>query len=124
MRLAAEAKRWDDLAEQSGQPGRFDTSNSLPQPEVHQDNIAAVEALLRVLDCRHHTVVGLGGANWLDVRAVLDLHDQWCPDTQERLAVIFRHMVAVEAREREEKAERDAAARTMAADFNRRMSDG
>lgn len=71
-------------------------------PEPYPANRRAWGAFLRVFGCVH-VGFGLPQPNWADIRAVLELHDLWDADTQERLVICFQEVRAIAAEAREER---------------------
>ena len=73
-------------------------------PTVEPENADVFEAFGRVAGCTHPVMSGgMGPPIWSDVRTVLELHEQWTPELQERLGKLFSLMSEHRNREAAEK---------------------
>jgi hypothetical protein len=69
-------------------------------PAPLECNRVAWDAFVRVRYCRHVSMAGEWMPAWADIAAVLQLHDQWTPETQVKLSVCFMELLALEAENR------------------------
>lgn len=66
-------------------------------------------SFMRVHHCRHAGLNGYLGANWADVRAVLEVWGDWSPTIQRQLAVCFRELQVIDNAKAAEKRAREQA---------------
>ena len=73
---------------------------------MEPENVDVLGAFMRVVGCTHPTFSGVPGPPiWSDIRTVLDLHDEWSPEIQERLGSLFLQIREISNREARDDAE-------------------
>ena len=76
-------------------------AHGIAAPKPLECNRDAWNAFVRVRYCRYVSMSGEWMPAWADVAAVLQLHNLWTAETQEKLNVCFMELLVIESEKRD-----------------------
>lgn len=72
------------------------------------ENTGLLSSFFRIVGCTHPTFTSVPGPPiWSDIRAVLELHDEWTAERQEQLGELFLHIRSISGDEAEDAVKAD-----------------